>query len=220
MIPAFAMERTQELLYNLHQLFEEGRIPRVPVFIDSPLAIKLTEVYRRHENYFNTETENIIKRGEDILSFPGMHFTLTTDQSKAINNVPAPKIIIAGSGMSNAGRILHHELRYLRDPKSMIIFVGYQAAGSLGKEILEGAGEVKIFGEDVPVLCRRMDIPGYSAHADQPRLLEWVGAMKKTLKKVFVVHGEESSSDVLAHKITDEFSIDAEVPKPGEVVSL
>ena len=220
MIPAFAMERTQELLYNLHQLFEEGRIPRVPVFIDSPLAIKLTEVYRRHENYFNTETENIIKRGEDILSFPGMHFTLTTDQSKAINNVPAPKIIIAGSGMSNAGRILHHELRYLRDPKSMIIFVGYQAAGSLGKEILEGAGEVKIFGEDVPVLCRRMDIPGYSAHADQPRLLEWVGAMKKTLKKAFVVHGEESSSDVLAHKITEEFSIDAEVPKPGEEVSL
>ena len=220
MIPAFAMERTQELLYNLHGLFEEGRIPRVPVFIDSPLAIKLTEVYKKHEDYFNTETENIVKKGEDILSFPGIHFTLTTDQSKAINNVPAPKIIIAGSGMSNAGRILHHELRYLPDPKSTILFVGYQAAGSLGKEILEGATEVKIFGETVPVRCRKINIPGYSAHADQPRLLQWVGAMRQTLKKVFVVQGEENSSEVLAHKIMDGLTLQAEVPKPGEEVSL
>jgi len=207
-------------LYNLHGLFEEGRIPRVPVFIDSPLAIKLTEVYKKHEDYFNTETENIVKKGEDILSFPGIHFTLTTDQSKAINNVPAPKIIIAGSGMSNAGRILHHELRYLPDPKSTILFVGYQAAGSLGKEILEGATEVKIFGETVPVRCRKINIPGYSAHADQPRLLQWVGAMRQTLKKVFVVQGEENSSEVLAHKIMDGLTLQAEVPKPGEEVSL
>jgi metallo-beta-lactamase family protein len=216
MIPAFAMERTQELLYNLHGLFEEGRIPRVPVFIDSPLAIKLTEVYKQHESYFNAETENVIRKGEDILSFPGMHFTLTTDQSKAINNVPAPKIIIAGSGMSNAGRILHHEVRYLPDPKSTILFVGYQAVGSLGKEILDGATEVKIFGETVPVKCRKINIPGYSAHADQPRLLEWVDAMRQTLKKVFVVQGEENSSDVLAHKIMDTLTVHAEVPKPGE----
>jgi metallo-beta-lactamase family protein len=220
MIPAFAMERTQELLYNLHQLFEENSIPRVPVFIDSPLAIKLTEVYKKHENYYNNEIEKIIKTGEDILNFPSIHFTMTTDESKAINDVPAPKIIIAGSGMSNAGRILHHELRYLPDPKSTILFVGYQAGDSLGKEILEGASEVTIFGERVSVKCKKVDIPGYSAHADQPRLLNWVGSMKETLKKVFVVQGEQNSSEVLAQKIKEEFSIDAEVPKLEEEVEL
>ncbi len=220
MIPAFAMERTQELLYNLHGLLEEGRIPHVPVFIDSPLAIKLTEIYKKHDDYFNEETENIVKRGDDILSFPGVHFTLTTDQSKAINNVPPPKIIIAGSGMSNGGRILHHEMRYLSDPKNTILFVGYQAGGTLGREILDGAEEVTIFGEKVPVLCRKINILGYSAHADQPRLLKWVGNMKNTLKRVFVVQGEEASSAALAVKIRDEFAIEAEVPTPAEEISL
>ena len=220
MIPTFAMERTQELLYHLHQLFEEGRIPRVPVFIDSPLAIKLTAVYKKHESYFNATTRHIAASGDDILNFPGLHLTLTTEQSKEINNVPPPKIVIAGSGMSNGGRILHHESRYLSDPKSEIIFVGYQANGSLGRELLDGATEVKIFGETVPVRCREVNIPGYSAHADQPRLLAWVGAMRSSLKKVFVVQGEQESSEVLAGKITSEFAVTAEVPTPGESVLL
>ncbi len=133
MIPTFAMERTQELLYHLHQLFEGGRIPRVPVFIDSPLAIKLTAVYKKYESYFNAETQHIAKSGEDILNFPGLRLTLTTEQSKEINDVPPPKIVIAGSGMSNGGRILHHEQRYLPDPKSTILFIGYQAKGTLGR---------------------------------------------------------------------------------------
>lgn len=220
MIPTFAMERTQELLYHLHQLFQEGRIPRVPVFIDSPLAIKLTAVYKKHESYFNKATQDIVHSGDDILNFPGLRLTLTTEQSKEINGVPAPKIIIAGSGMSNGGRILHHELRYLPDPKSEIIFVGYQAQGSLGRELLDGATEVKIFGEKVQVLCRKVNIPGYSAHADQPRLLEWLGSMRKSLKKVFVVQGEEQSSETLAHKIIDGFAVLAEVPHPKESVTL
>ncbi len=135
MIPTFAMERTQELLYHLHQLFQEGKLPPVPVFIDSPLAIKLTAVYKKHEDYFNKATEDIVKSGDDILNFPGLRLTLTTEQSKEINNVPPPKIIIAGSGMSNGGRILHHELRYLPDPKSEIIFVGYQADGIDGAAV-------------------------------------------------------------------------------------
>ncbi|HVN26522.1 MAG TPA: MBL fold metallo-hydrolase [Candidatus Paceibacterota bacterium] len=220
MIPTFAMERTQELLYHLHQLFEEKRIPRVPVFIDSPLAIKLTAVYKKHENYFNQETRHIAASGDDILNFPGLRLTLTTEQSKEINDVPPPKIIIAGSGMSNGGRILHHEQRYLSDPKSEIIFVGYQAQGSLGRTLLEGAHEVKIFGETIPVRCRKVNIPGYSAHADQPRLLSWVGHMKTTLKKVFVVQGEPQSSATLAAKITEEFNVAAEAPKTGESVEL
>ncbi len=220
MIPTFAMERTQELLYHLHQLFEDKEIPRVPVFIDSPLAIKLTAVYKKHERYFNQETQDIIKSGDDILNFPGLHLTLTTEESKDINNVPPPKIIIAGSGMSNGGRILHHEQRYLGDPKSEIIFVGYQAVGSMGRQLLEGATEVKIFGESVPVLCRRINIPGYSAHADQPHLLDWLSSMKGSLKKVFVMQGEQASSEVLAHKIIDGFGVPAEVPHAGESVTL
>ena len=220
MIPTFAMERTQELLFTLHGLFEEGRIPRIPVYIDSPLAIKLTAVYKKHEDDFNRETQNIVKSGDDILNFPGLRLTLTSEQSKEINEVMPPKIIIAGSGMSNGGRILHHELRYLPDPKSTILFVGYQAEGTLGRTILEGAQEVTIFGEKVPVRCHVVNIPGYSAHADQPHLLKWLSAMKGSVKKVFVVQGDQSSSEVLMHKIQDDLAIAAEVPVRNESVEL
>ena len=220
MIPAFAMERTQELLYHLHQLFEEGRVPRMPVFIDSPLAIKLTEVYKKYESYFNPETQHIAKSGDDILNFPGLRLTLTKEQSKEINDVPPPKIVIAGSGMSNGGRILHHEIRYFPDPKSTILFIGYQGTGTLGRAVMEGAKEVRIFGEMVPVRCKRVNIPGYSAHADQPRLLAWLSPMRHSLKKVFVVQGDEKSSAVLAGKIVDDFAVEAEVPKLGETVVL
>ena len=225
MIPTFAMERTQELLYHMHQLFEEGRIPKVPVFIDSPLAIKLTAVYKKHESYFNTavqaqEDQAIARGGDDILNFPGLRLTLTTEQSKEINSVPPPKVVVAGSGMSNGGRILHHEQRYLPDPKSTIVFVGYQAVGSMGRQILDGAQEVHIFGETIPVRCHVLNIPGYSAHADQPRLLEWLGHMKSTLKKVFIVQGEQQSSETLGGKIKENFGLDAEVPTRNEAVIL
>lgn len=220
MIPTFAMERTQELLYHLHQLFEGGRVPRVPVFIDSPLAIKLTAVYKKYESYFNAETAHIAKSGEDILNFPGLRLTLTVEQSKEINGVPPPKIVIAGSGMSNGGRILHHEQRYLPDPKSTILFIGYQAKETLGRQIMDGATEVRIFGEKVPVRCKKVNIPGYSAHADQPLLLSWLKPMRLSLKKVFVVQGEEQSSSALARRIVDDLAVEAEVPKPGETVIL
>jgi len=220
MIPAFALERTQGLLYHLHELFEQGRVPRVPVFIDSPLAIKLTAIYNRYKSYFNEETTNHGKFGEDILNFPGLHLTLTTEESKKINEVPAPKIIIAGSGMSHGGRILHHERRYLSDPKSTLLIVGYQADGSMGRRILEGAQSVTIFGDTVPVRCHLRTISSYSAHADQPRLLEWVSPMRASLAKVFLVHGEEKASAVLAQKLRDEFAVDAKVPYPGETVTL
>jgi metallo-beta-lactamase family protein len=220
MIPSFAMERTQDLLFHFHQLHEEGRLPDEPVFVDSPLAIKLTELFKKHEDAFNDTAESIMKGGDEILSFPSLKSTLTTDESKAINNVPAPKIIIAGSGMSNGGRILHHELRYLPDPKSEIVFVGYQAENSMGRQLLDGAKEVHIFGEAVPVRCRKIDIPGYSAHADQPHLLGWLSSMKASLKKVFVVQGEQTSAETLAHKIIDEFGVTAEVPHMNESVTL
>ncbi len=219
-IPTFAMERTQELLFQLHNLVEEKRIPRIPVYIDSPLAIKLTAIYKKHESYFNTATENIVRSGDDIMNFPGLHMTLTGEQSKEINNVPPPKVIVAGSGMSNGGRVQYHELRYLSDPKNTILFVGYQAQGTLGRQLLDGAPEVTIMGERVEVRAKRVNIPGYSAHADQPRLLQWVGSMRETLKKVYVVQGEKDSSETLSAKIRDTMAIATEVPEPGESVEL
>jgi len=220
MIPAFALERTQELLFHLHELFEKGRVPQIPTFIDSPLAIKLTAIYKKYESYFNQNILKMERAGDDILNFQGLRLTLTTEQSKEINNVPPPKIIMAGSGMSNGGRILHHERRYLSDPNSMILFVGYQAAGSPGRRILDGAPRIRIFGEEVPVRCHVRSISAYSAHADQAQLLHWLKPLRLSLKKVFVVQGEEAASNVLAGKIRDEFALEALVPEPMSQVVL
>ncbi len=223
LIPAFATERTQDLLYELNELVENGRIPRVPVFIDSPLAIKLTSVFQKYAlnpDYFDAESLALEKKGDVIFNFPGLRFTLTTEQSKEINNIKGPKIIIAGSGMSQGGRILHHELRYLPDLKSAILFIGYQGEGSLGRQILDGAKTVKILGEEVNVNCKMKAIGGYSAHADQTKLMTWLNSAKSSLKKVFVVQGEEDQSLPLARKIEDELAIEAVVPSSGEEYEL
>ncbi len=219
-IPAFAMERTQDLLYHLNDMIEHGRVPKIPVYIDSPLAIKLTVVYKKYEDYFNRETRGLVRKGDDILNFPGLHLSLTTEQSKEINDVPPPKVVIAGSGMSHGGRILYHELRYLPDRKNMLLIVGYQGAGSLGRQIVDGADMVTIMGERIPVRAEVRSLSGYSAHADQPRLLAWLLPRKAELRRVFVVQGEEGSSTVLAEKIVGEVGVPAEVPKAGESVEL
>jgi metallo-beta-lactamase family protein len=146
--------------------------------------------------------------------------TLTTEESKRINEVPPPKIIVAGSGMSHGGRILHHEFRYLRDPKSTILFVGYQTAGSLGRKILDGAKVVKIFKEEVPVRCAVRRISSYSAHADQPQLLSWLAPMRFTLARVFVVQGEEREFVPFIQKIKDELALMAEAPAAGRSLVL
>ncbi len=218
MIPSFAMERTQELLYELNQLVNHNQIPRVPIYVDSPLATNLTEVYKKYPNYFNKTAHHVIESGDDIFNFPGLTFTRTSDESKAINNVKGSKIIIAGSGMSMGGRILHHEMRYLSDPNSAILFVGYQVLGSLGRRILDGEKEVRIFGEKVAVNCQIRAIGGYSAHADQPMLLKWIASASSggSLKKVFVVQGEEDSSTILAEKARIDLKVDAVVPNQGE----
>ena len=222
MIPSFAMERTQELLYELNQFVNHNQIPKVPIFVDSPLAINLTEVYKKHSSYFNKNAHHVIESGDDIFNFPGLIFTRTSDESKAINNVKGPKIIIAGSGMSMGGRILHHEMRYLPDSNSAILFVGYQVQGSLGRRILDGEKEVKIFGEKIAVNCQIRAIGGYSAHADQTMLLKWIESAGSggNLKKVFVVQGEEDSSKILAEKTKTDLKIDAVVPSQGESFAL
>lgn len=222
MIPSFALERTQELLYELNSLVENGRIPEVPVFIDSPLAIDATKIYQKYPEYYNKKAAYLIESGDQVFQFPRLRFTYTTEESKEINDVPPPKVIIAGSGMSMGGRILHHEQRYLADPNSFILFIGYQAAGTLGRQIFDGAERVKIFGETVPVRCGVQAIRGYSAHADQEMLYRWVANMKKGPRpqKVFVVQGEEGPALAFVQLLRDHLGVDAEAPMLGDRVEL
>lgn len=225
MIPAFAMERTQALLFHINELIAEKRVPEVPIFLDSPLAIRITEVYSKFTDYLNEETAGFIKEGNRLFDFPHLKKTISTDSSRAIKKIPPPKVIIAGSGMSQGGRIIYHEKDYLPDPKNTILFVGYQVEGSLGRRILEGKKEgkpfsVKILGEEVPVRASVKVIGGYSAHADQPQLLDWLRPARFSLKKVFAVQGEKDQASAFVQKVMDELAVNAVLPKEGEMVEL
>jgi len=222
MIPSFAMERTQELLFELNSMHNSGEIPEVPMFLDSPLAIRLTKVYQKYSSYFNREASEQIKSDPDLFKFPGLTYTLSADESKRINNVVGPKIIIAGSGMSSGGRILHHQRRYLPDPNSTILFIGFQAEGTPGRRIFDGSRKIKIFGEEVEINCAVEAIGGYSAHADQPTLLDWIskGAAAGRLKRVFAVQGETLSAAALTSETEKKFNVPALAPSPGQTVEL
>jgi len=220
LIPSFALERTQELLYELNDLVENNRIPRILIFIDSPLAIKITEVYKKHQRYFNRKTRYIIDSGDDIFSFPGLNFTPTKQESKDIIKTPPPKIIIAGSGMSTGGRILFHEKEYLSDPNNCFLVIGFQVEGTLGRKILEGEPVVKILGSYVKNKAEIKAIGGYSAHADQKQLINFIKKIKKPLKKVFVVQGERKAAEALKNLIIEKLQIPAQVPKYEQVIEL
>lgn len=223
MIPAFALERMQEIIFELNNLIESGELPRVPVFVDSPLAIKLTAVYQKYSSdpsYFNKAAVNQMRGGDAIFDFPGLRLTLSTQQSKDINAVVGPKVIMAGAGMSQGGRILHHELRYLPDPNSAILFVGYQARGSLGRRLIDGEPSVRIMGENIPVRAKVKAIGGYSAHADQPQLLNWLRNMEQKPQKVFITHGELEEAQALAEKAKTELNLDCHIPARGESVVI
>lgn len=219
-IPMFSLERTQEVLYELNEMSNEGKIPKMPIFLDSPLAIKLTKVYKKYEQYFNEETRAMIAGGDDIFKFPGLHFTQETEDSKAILRTPNPKVIMAGSGMSNGGRIVHHERNYLSDPNNTILLIGYQSVGTLGRAIADGKKKLHILGEDIPLHAKVVDIHGYSGHKDSVHLLEFVSHSAKTLKKVFVVMGEPKSAMFLAQRIKDNLGITAVTPLAGESVVI
>ncbi|MBI2023094.1 MBL fold metallo-hydrolase [Candidatus Giovannonibacteria bacterium] len=219
MIPAFSLERTQQLLWEISGMLKEKQIPEIPIFLDSPLAIKATKIYQK---YYDTHLKKAFGQtgSFSFFSVPDVKFTLTTEESKEINNVSAPKIIIAGSGMSTGGRILHHERRYLKDSRNTILFVGYQAPGTLGRRIRDGAKTVTLFGDEVPVNCHIEEINGYSAHPDKEDLFNFVQGKADTLKKVFLVHGEPRSSFNLVQTIRDYMGIEAYAPKYGESVEL
>ncbi|MCX6752594.1 MAG: MBL fold metallo-hydrolase [Candidatus Nomurabacteria bacterium] len=219
-IPTFSLERSQELLFELDALVEGKRIPVMPIFLDSPLAIRLTEVFKQFRNYFNESAQKAMTHDKYLFDFPGLHSTLKSEESRMIGNVPNPKIVIAGSGMSTGGRIVHHERHYLPDPNNTLLLTGYQAVGSPGRLIQEGVKTVRITGEDVVVRAHVVTITGYSGHKDSDGLLAFVEDTQETLKKVFVVMGEPKSSMFLVQKLTDNLGIDASTPEQGSSVTL
>lgn len=220
LIPAFSIERTQVLLYHLNELVEHGRIPRVPIFLDSPLAIKATAIYRRATESFRADVRAAIKSGDDIFNFPGLVPTLSSEESKMIAEEANPKIIIAGSGMSNGGRIIHHHKRYLPDATTTVLIVGYQAPGSLGRQLEEGAKKVTIGGEVVAVRAKTLALRGFSAHRDGDGLFDFVGETADTLTRAFVVMGEPKSSLHLAQRLRDYLGVDAVAPEQGSRYEL
>lgn len=219
MIPAFSLERTQELLFEINNLIEQGRVPHSPAFIDSPLAIKALDVYKQHGRYFKLDVKSQMKI-DDIFNFSGLTLTPTVEESKKINDVPPPKIILAGSGMSEGGRILFHEERYLSDPNSTLLIVSFQAAGSLGRKLQEGVKLVIIHGKPIKVRAKIEKIGGFSAHADYNELFEFVEQAKDNLEKVFLVHSEPKASFFLAQLIRDNLGKEAAIPKYGDVFEI
>ncbi len=218
-IPTFSVDRTQVLLYELNNLVERKKIPNVPVFVDSPMAIKATGIYADNKELFNDKIKKQVSGGDDIFKFPHLKFTMTTVESKDIENSHGPKIILAGSGMSIGGRVISHERKYLPDPKNTILLVGYQSAGSLGRELADGAKKVKIYRDIIKVKAKIEVLYGYSAHKDSDRLVDFVGTAEN-LKKVFVVMGEPRSAMYLAQRINDEFNVEAIAPEAGDMVEL
>lgn len=220
MMPAFSLERTQRILFQINNLVENGRIPKVPIFLDSPLSIQATEIYKKYSDYYNSEAKEIMLSDNDLFRFPGLKQVLTTEESKKIADVPPPKIIIAGSGMCNGGRILHHLINYLPGKKNVLLLVSYQAAGSLGRQLKDGARMVNIMGKEIMVGAKVERIGGYSSHIDTDKLFEFVGNSADTLKKVFVTHGELESSLFFTQRLRDYMGVDAVVPKFGKSYEL
>mgnify|MGYP002346755928 CR=1 FL=1 len=220
LIPAFSIERTQELLLAFNELVEGKQIPEIPVYLDSPLGINITKVYKKYETWFNENTEKIVKSGDDIFAFKGLIQTPSPEESKSIAGDHRPKVIIAGSGMSNGGRIVHHEAKYLSDPNSTIIIVGYQAVNTLGRHIVDEESEVYIHGNPVPLKARVVNIHGFSAHKDSDHLVEFVESTADTLKKVIVVLGEPKSTYFLGQRIHETYNLPVMVPEKGDVIEL
>ena len=229
-IPSFAVGRTQEILYEIDKLKDIRKdeefkrkyktLMKVPVYVDSPLAISATEVFKENMDLFDEETQKEISKGENPLEFPGLKFTMTKEESRALNEDTRPSIIISASGMCEVGRIKHHLKHNLWNPKSTILFVGYQAPGTLGYNIVNGAKKVKIFVEEIAVNARIEYIEGYSGHADQEGLMNFIYSFRKKPKQIFLVHGEEESEKVLEEKIKEDTGLKVTIADFGDVYEL
>ena len=229
-IPSFAVGRTQEILYELNKIKETRNdenflkkyqtLMKSPVYVDSPLAISATEVFKENMELFDEETQEEISKGDNPLEFPGLKFTITADESKALNANPEPCVIISASGMCEVGRIKHHLKHNLWNPNSTILFVGYQAPGTLGYSIVNGAKKVKIFGDEIAVNARIEYLEGYSGHADQEGLMNFIYSFIKKPKQIFLVHGEENSQEVLKEKIEEEVNLPVIIAEFGETYEI
>ncbi len=224
-IPAFAIDRTQVLLYELNNMVEKGVIPSIPIFVDSPMAIKATDIYKTGEHLFNNFVQAQIRAGDDIFKFPRLKYTVSQNQSQEIDNAKPPKIILAGSGMSVGGRVVGHEEQYLPDGRNTVLLVGYQTTGSLGRQLVDGLKKVHIHRKTIKVKAHIETLFGYSAHKDGDHLVQFVSTAgdekgKGRLKKVFTVMGEPGASMHLAQRINDELGVKALVPNRGEIYRL
>lgn len=220
-IPAFAVERTQEILYCLHNLAKQGKLPDdIPIFVDSPLAIRATEIFSRHKELYDEETAALLAQGDDPFLLPNLRYTMQAQESRTINELAGPAIIISASGMCNAGRIKHHLRHNLWRPGASIVFVGYQGVGTPGRKIVEKAKSISLFGDDVPVAARIFTIGGFSAHAGQSQLMDWLTPVAKPGTQIVLIHGEEKAQNTLATLIKERFGLNAIIPEHMEELEL
>ncbi|MBN2580912.1 MAG: MBL fold metallo-hydrolase [Pirellulales bacterium] len=218
--PIFAIERAQELIYHLNRLLHAGRIPELPVFLDSPMAADANEIFCRHRECFDTAAKEIIANGGSLLRFPSLHVCRTVKESMAINSLKGPAVVMATSGMCTAGRIKHHLSHQIGNPACTVLFVGYQSRGTLGRQILDGNQQVRIHGVMRNVRARIRQIQGISGHADREGLLKWLGHFQRPPRRLFVTHGEPEASRALAEAVRQRFGWDVHVPEHRETVRL
>lgn len=219
-VPSFALERSQEVLYYLNKLLIENQIPHLVVFVDSPMAVSVTKVFEHHPELFDEEMTELIRERKSPFNFPGLTMVRTVDESKAINNITGTVMIIAGSGMCTGGRIKHHLVRNISRPESTILFVGYQVIGTLGRQIVDGAKEVRILGKEHPVRARVAQINGFSAHADRSELFRWLSGLQSPPRHLFVTHGEPGPAMRFADFLRERTSWEISVPSYKEEVIL
>jgi metallo-beta-lactamase family protein len=219
-VPAFAVERTQKFIFMVKALMESGQIPHVPVFCDSPMAIKAVDIFLKHSEEYTAEAADLIKKYGSPLNWPGLTFALTADQSKKINASQFPSIIISSSGMATGGRILHHLAQRLPDPKSLVLFIGFQAPGTRGAIIKNGAPEVKIFGDFAPIRAQVAALEQFSDHADTPELLKWLHTFTNQPGVTYLVHGEPAAASQLREAMTKNLGWNVQVAAYLEKVEV
>lgn len=219
-IPTFAVERAQELMYHIGELVRSDRIPDLPIYLDSPMAVDVTEVFRQSRSYLDDRSARLFSEGQAPLRFPGLRLVRRVDESKAINHAPGSKIIMAASGMCTGGRIKHHLRHNIVRPESTILFVGYQATGTLGRRILERQKGVRIHGQRYPVRAKIEKINGLSAHADRDDLVRWIGHFESPPRRLFLTHGEKKAALALSQRIQDQLGLNVNVPSYGQRVTL
>jgi metallo-beta-lactamase family protein len=219
-IPSFAVGRTQELIYTIRKLEDQGRIPVLPVHLDSPMAINATEIYCNHPEEHDLDMQRLRDRDRPVLCSRRFFIHSTQEESKSINAIDGPLILLSSSGMATGGRILHHLRQRLPDPKSTILFVGYQAEGTRGRHLQQGAKEIKMFGQMIPVRARIRTLDGFSAHADQAETLRWLQGFERAPQRTFIIHGEPKAANSLAQVMRERLKWNVEIPAYGDRVEL